>query len=147
MDSEKDSRKRSSRWVLSSSECQNDFVFTYIFVFADGKTRPAISTSNNCVGHRAIGNDVCIDSQLYGGYPEGAKTLYIQPYNFSGIQGNPIKSGPSTLAGTFCTADGDAAPDASIPRKINTIQTTVGNTYQLSLCLAARVSHAVLRVL
>ena len=43
-----------------------------------------------------------------------AQKHYIQPCNFTCIQENPIKSGPFTLAGTFGTADGDAAPDASI---------------------------------
>ena len=39
-------RKRLTKtmFVLGSSECQNGFVVTYIFVFEDGKTRPAIRT-------------------------------------------------------------------------------------------------------
>ena len=40
--SEKDLSK--SIFALRSSECQNGFLFAYVFIFADGKTRPAIST-------------------------------------------------------------------------------------------------------
>ena len=64
---------------------------------------------------------------------------YIQPDNFTTFSGIPLNPDHLRSRGHFAPQMATQRPTQAYSRKMNTIQTTVGNPYQLKLCVSARL--------
>ena len=145
MDSEKDSRKRSSCWVVRSVKMVS---CSPISLHLRTGKRAQLSVPQIIAWAIApSGTMYALTVSCTVATQKAPKHCTFNRITLAAFRGIPLNPDHLRSRGRFAPQMATQRPTQAYSRKINTIQTTVGNPYQLTLCLAESVSHAVPRLL